>query len=174
MPTPRKEAIVEDIARRMQTAAAVYFADYKGLSAPQATELRARLREVNVEYRVVKKTLSRLAAQGAGLGDIDEFLQGQTVLAFSYDDPVALARIFRDFGTENGSRPVVTGLIMDGQQMPANVIGELAALPPRDVLFAQLLSVTQQPMAQLASTLSAAMSKLVMTLTSLKEQKLRE
>ena len=171
MPTPRKEAIVEDIARRMQTAAAVYFADYKGLSGPQATELRARLREVKVEYRVVKKSLSRLAARGAGLGDIDEFLQGQTVLAFSYDDPVALARIFRDFGKDNQSRPVVTGLIMDGQHMSANVIGELAALPPRDVLFAQLLSVMQQPMTKLASTLSGAMHNLAMALTRLREQK---
>ncbi|MCH7497241.1 MAG: 50S ribosomal protein L10 [Candidatus Marinimicrobia bacterium] len=171
MPTPRKEAIVEDIARRMRTAAAVYFADYTGLSAPQATELRARLREVNVEYTVVKKTLSRLAAQGAGLGDIDAFLQGQTVLAFSYDDPVSLARIFRDFGQENDSRPVVTGIIMDGQQMPASAIGELAALPPKEILIAQLLSALQYPVAQLAATLSGAMSKLVMTLTSLKEQK---
>ncbi len=171
MPTPRKEAIVEDIARRMRIAAAIYFADYTGLSGPQATELRARLREVQVEYTVVKKTLSRLAAQGAGLGDIDEFLQGQTVLAFSYDDPVSLARIFRAFGKENESRPVVTGLIMNGQPMPASVIGELAALPPKEILIARLLSALQYPVAHLAATLRGHLSKLVMTLTSLNEQK---
>ena len=171
MPTPGKIAKVEDISARMRAAAAVYFADYRGLSAGQATELRGRLREQKVEFTVVKKTLTRLAAQAAGLGEIDDFLQGQTALAFTYDDPAAPARMLRDFGKGNQDIPVITGLILDGQHFPAAKAMEIAALPAKDVLLAQLVMVLQQPATKLASTLNGVMTKLALTLASLNDQK---
>ena len=171
MPTQRKTEIIADLATRMRTAAAIYFADFKGLSAPQATELRAKLRAENIEYTVVKKTLSRLAAQEAGVGEISEFMSGQMALAFSYDDPAAPARILREFGRDNQDIPVITGLLLDGQPLPAARARELANLPTKDVLMGQLVFAMQQPMSRLVATLSGVMTELVGTLNSLKEQK---
>ena len=171
MPTERKVAIVEDIAARMRDAAAVYFADYQGLSAPEATELRARLRDGEVQLLVVKKTLSRLAARDAGVGDIDGFLEGQTALAFTHGDPAVPARIIKDFGLENRGVPAITGLILAGQTLPVSDALKLASLPPKEILLGQLAAAIQQPLARLAATLNGSMGKLVMTLTGLKDNK---
>lgn len=171
MPAPRKIAAVEELSARMRSAAAIYFTDYQGLSAPKATELRARLREKNIEYTVVKKTLSRLAAREAGIGEISDFMHGQTALAFGYDDPAEPARVLHEFSKDNQDIPAVTGLILDGQPLPAAKAGELANLPTKTVLMGQLVSALQQPMSRLVSTLSDVMTKLVWTLTGLKEQK---
>ena len=171
MPTERKVAIVEDIATRMRDAAAVYFADYQGLSAPEATELRARLRENDVQFVVVKKTLSRLAAREAGVGDIDGFLEGQTALAFTQGDPALPARILKEFGRSNREVPAITGLILAGQTLPASDALKLAGLPPKEILLGQLVGAIQQPMARLAATLNGSMGKLVLTLASLKDNK---
>ena len=91
MPTPAKIAVVEDLASKMRAAEAIYFTDYKGLSAPEATRLRAKLRDNNIEFTVVKKTLSLRAAQEAGFAAAADFMQGQMALAFSFDDPAAPA-----------------------------------------------------------------------------------
>ncbi len=171
MPAPRKIAMVEDLTARMRSAAAIYFADYRGLSASKATELRAILRKENIQFMVVKKNLSILAAREAGIGEIRDYLQGQTALAFAHDDPGAPARVLRAFGKDNQDIPVITGLILDGQLVPAAQARELASLPSKEVLMGQLVSAMQQPMSRLASTLTGVMMKLVQTLSSLKEQK---
>ncbi|MFB0516969.1 MAG: 50S ribosomal protein L10 [Candidatus Neomarinimicrobiota bacterium] len=171
MPTPRKIAIIEGLSARMRSAAAIYFTDFRGLSAPEATELRARLRQHNIEYIVVKKTLSRLAAQEAGIGEITNFMPGQTALAFSYDDPAAPARILREFSTHNRDIPTITGMILDGQLLPATTAEELADLPAKEVLIGQLVAVLQQPISRLVSTLNGVIIQLVWTLSSLKERK---
>jgi len=165
--------MVEDLTARMRSAGAIYFADYRGLSASKATELRAILRKENIQFTVVKKTLSILAAREAGIGEIRDYLQGQTALAFAHDDddPGAPARVLRAFGKDNQDIPVITGLILDGQLVPAAQARELASLPSKEVLMGQLVSAMQQPMSRLASTLTGVMMKLVQTLSSLKEQK---
>ena len=163
--------MVEDLTARMRSAVAIYFADYRGLSASKATELRAMLRKENIQFTVVKKTLSILAAREAGIGEIRDYLQGQTALAFAHDDPGAPARVLRDFGKDNQDIPVITGLILDGQLVSAAQARELASLPSKEVLMGQLVSAMQQPMSRLASTLTGVMMKLVQTLSSLKGQK---
>lgn len=171
MPAPYKIAIVEDLSAKMRSAAAIYFADYQGLSAPKATELRAKLREENIEFTVVKKTLSILAAQEADVGDISDFLQGQTALAFAYDDPAAPARILRAFSKDNKDVPVITGLVLGGQPLPATQARELASLPPKEVLMGQLVSAMQQPMSRLASMLASVMTRLGQVLLDLQKRK---
>ena len=163
--------MVEDLTARMRSAAAIYFADYRGLSATKATELRAILRKENIQFTVVKKTLSILAAREAGIGEIRDYLQGQTAVAFAHDDPGAPARVLRAFGKDNQDIPVITGLILDGQLVSAAQARELASLPSKEVLMGQLVAAMQQPMSHLASTLAGVMMKLVQTLSSLKEQK---
>jgi large subunit ribosomal protein L10 len=171
MPTPGKVALVENLTAKMRSAEAIYFTDFRGLSAPKATELRAKLRENNIEFSVVKKTLSLLAAQEAGLEEIAEFMQGQMAMAFSFDDPAAPARILREFSKENRDIPVITGLIIGGKPLAAARAQALANLPAKEVLLGQLVSVLEQPISRLAFTLSGAMSKLVQVLSGVKEQK---
>ena len=171
MPASYKIAIVEDLSEKISSAKAVYFTDYQGLSAPQATELRARLRAENIELTVAKKTLSILAAQKAGIDGIDEYLKGQTALAFTFDDPATPARILKAFSKDNENVPTITGLIFEGQLLPAEQAGVLAALPPKEILLGQLMSTLQQPMLRLTSTLVGAITHLMQVLTSIKEQK---
>lgn len=171
MPQPYKITLVENIAAKLGSAAAIYFTDYKGLSAPQATELRAKLRESKIDYVVVKKTLLRLAAREAGMGDIDEFLSGQTAMAFTDGEPSIPARILREFGKDNGDVPKITGIVLDGQHLPASKAQILATLQSKEVLLAQLLSTIHQPMTRLAGTLSASMTQLGRALSALKDQK---
>ncbi len=171
MPAPYKITIVENLSEKMSSAKAIYFADYQGLSAPQATELRARLRAENIELTVAKKTLSILAAQKAGIDGIDEYLVGQTALAFTFDDPATPARLIKAFSKENENIPKITGLIFEGQLLPAEQASVLATLPPKEILLGQLVSALQQPMSRLASTLVGAMTHLIQVLASIKEEK---
>lgn len=171
MPDATKVEIVAETAARMRAAAAIYFTDFRGLSAPRATELRAKLREDKIDYIVVKKTLSRLAASEAGFDKIDDFLVGQIALAFTSGEPATPARIIRDFSKGNNDVPAITGIILDGTLLPANKAIELAAMPPKEILLGQLASAINQPMTRLAATLSGPMTKLVRLLDSLKDQK---
>lgn len=171
MPDAHKAEIVASTAARMQEAAAIYFTDFRGLSAPQATELRAKLREGNVDYIVVKKTLSRLAAKEAGLADIDDFLVGQVALAFTGGEPAAPARILREFSRENDNVPAITGIILDGELLGPERAKELAGLPSKEVLLGRLAATLGQPMTRLAATLNSPLAQLAQLLGSLKDQK---
>ena len=120
---------------------------------------------------VVKKTLLRIAAQEAGIGEIDEFMIGQTALAFTDGEPSEPASILREFSKQNDDVPKITGIVLDGQHLPAVRAQVLATLPSKEVLLGQLLSAIQQPMTRLVGTLSAPMTKLGQMLSALKDQK---
>ncbi len=171
MPDAHKAEIVASTAARMREAAAIYFTDFRGLSAPQATELRAKLRESNVDYIVVKKTLSRLAAKEAGLANIDDFLVGQIALAFTVGEAADPARILREFSRENDDVPAITGIILGGEMLGAERAKELATMPPKEVLLGRLTATLGQPMTRLAATLNSPLAKLAQLLGSFKDQK---
>ena len=171
MPDPRKAVLVADTVTRMKAANTVFFADFKGLSAPAATDLRARLRAGNIDMLVVKKTLIRRAVADAGLPDVDEFLSGQMALAFTSGDPAESAKIFREFSETHNDVPAITGMLLEGVSLPGSSAAELAALPSREALLGQLAATLNQPMTMLAGTLNGAMTKLARTLSSLADQK---
>ena len=171
MPSQRNIDLLSQTADRMRSASAIYFTDFKGLGAGEATELRAILRENNIDYFVVKKTLSRLAAAEAGVGDISEFLVGQVGMAFARDEPTAPARILKEFRRAHTDIPAVTGIYLDGQKLSATRMEDLANLPKKEVLLSQLLSALQSPLTRLAQTLSAPMSRLGLILSDLKDKK---
>jgi large subunit ribosomal protein L10 len=170
MPTSTKIETVSKLSEKMRSAKAIYFADYQGLTAPEATELRAQLRASEIEFTVMKKTLSRLAAKEAGLENIDDLIQGQMALAFAFHDPAAPAKILRQFSKQNRDIPVITGLVLEGQALPAASAKELADLPTKEVLLMQLLGVLQQPLVRLASTLGNTMTNMLLVLQSLGKQ----
>ncbi len=144
-----KKVKVEEIAVKFKAAASVVVVDYRGLTVGQATELRKQLREAGVEFKVYKNTLSRRAAEIAGLEGINEFLTGPNAIAFSNEDVVAPAKIINDFAKKNEALEIKAGII-EGNVSSAEDVKALAELPSREGLLSMLLSVLQAPVRNFA------------------------
>lgn len=170
MPTQFKKDIVNEIQAKFENSSGVYFADYKGLSVTQVTELRRGFHVEGVDYRVVKNNLTKIAAKNAGFDCLDDLLVGQIGVAFSENDPTAPARVIKKFKNDNDQLDVV-GILFEGQMFDAGKYEELASLPSREELLSKLIGGLSSPMSKLVGTLSGSMSKLVGTLNSLKAQK---
>ncbi|HZD60535.1 MAG TPA: 50S ribosomal protein L10, partial [Anaerolineae bacterium] len=97
MARPEKEAVVQEIRDKLQSAKSVILTDYRGLNFEQLTELRKKLRDQSVEYKIFKNTLARIAAKDSDLSELEAYLVGPTAMAISYEDPVAPAKILLDF-----------------------------------------------------------------------------
>lgn len=152
-----KKAKVKEIKDRIDRAQAVIFADYRGLTVEEDTELRRKFREAGVEYKVLKNTLTSIAAKESGI-DIDKFLAGPTSFAFGYDDPTAPARILNDFSKDHKKLELKGGLVQ-GQIFDAAKVKELAAIPPREVLIAKLLGSIKSPLSKFAYLVNAIKEK---------------
>ena len=146
-----KDAVVEDLKGRFDRMISAVFVDYQGLNVPSATELRDKLREAGVEYKVVKNTLVERALEGrewsAELSA--QVLQGMTAVAWSYEEPATAAQVIKEFGKKNEHLKVKAGVV-DGKVIDAQaVLDRLATMPGRDELRAQLLATMQAPALQL-------------------------
>ena len=172
MPNQVKLDIVEKSTERLKEASGIYFASYTGMSVNQATEFRKLCRETNVDYSITKNTLIKIAAKNAGYEDqFNDMIKGQIAIATSIEDPVAPARIIKEFNKKNNDILKVVGVFVEGNLYDSDKYKVLAELPTRDELITQFASILNQPMTKLAGVLSATMTKLAGTLTSLKEQK---
>jgi large subunit ribosomal protein L10 len=170
MARPEKETAVAELKERLSSVPAVVLSDYRGLTVKKVTELRRRLRQAGVEYRVVKNTLTRRAAHEAGLADLDQFLAGPTALAFSSGDPVLPAKILMNFAREN-KELAVKGGVLEGRVIGADQVKALADLPPREVLLARVLGGLQAPLVGLASVLSGTLRGFAYALAAYQRQR---
>lgn len=170
MPRPEKVAEVDRIAEKLREAQGAVVTDYRGLNVKSITELRRRLRAEGVEYRVVKNTLTKLAAEKVELSDLGEYLTGPTAIAFGYDDPVAPARIIAGFARESRVLTIKGGIV-DGQVIDAAAVGELAELPSREVLLARVVGGMQAPISGLVNVLQGNIRSLVYALDALRRQR---
>lgn len=164
MPTPRKEAQVEEIKDKLSRCTIAITTGYQGLSASDMTELRRRLREQGVEYKVVKNTLTLRAAQELGKEGIGDVMQGPTGLVFGYGDEVAVARGLNTYITTTRSPLVINGALMDSRVITGDQVRSLATLPPREELLSRLLGQMQAPVTGLVTVLSAPLRGLVTVL----------
>ncbi len=171
MPDPRKPIIVQEGVERFKNSTAIFFTDFSGLSARKATDLRAELRAGNVQYTVAKKTLTMVAAKEAGLVDISDIISGLMGMAYTTGEPSDPAKILTNFAQANKDIPLITGILLDGEVIPAEKAKVLANLPSRDALLGQLVSTFNQPMTRLVGTISSPMMKLGHLLMSLKDAK---
>ena len=172
MPNQVKLDIVEKSTSRLREASGIYFASYTGMNVNQATEFRKLCRGTSVEYSITKNTLIKIAAKNAGYNNqFNDILKGQIAIATSIEDPVAPARIIKQFNKKNNDVLTVVGVFVEGNLYDADKYKVLAELPTREELITQFASILNQPMTKLAGVLSATMKKLAGTLTSLKEQK---
>lgn len=144
-----KVRAVEELTAKFREAKAAIITDYRGLNVAEMTELRKRLREAGVEFKVVKNTLTRRATQAAQLEALDQHLVGPTAIAFGFGDVVAPAKILTEFAKDHKALEIKGGLI-EGKPVDAAGVDALAQLPSREGLLSMLLSVLQAPMRNFA------------------------
>jgi large subunit ribosomal protein L10 len=165
----QKTALVEEIAGQIQDSDAVFAVDYRGISVPQAAELRTRLRDADATFRVVKNSLTERAADKAGADAIRELLDGPTALTFVRGDAALAAKALADFGRAEDLLEFKGGL-MDGAEVSVDDIKAISRLPARDVLHAQLVGMTAAPLTGLVGGLNALIAGLALQLGQIAEQ----
>ena len=145
-----KQAIVEALAERIRTAEAGVLVDYKGITVAEDTALRTELRKDDVQYTVVKNTLTRKALDKLGMSDLDHVLNGTTSLATSGTDPIAPFRILNDYSKKLGDRFNIKAAFMEGKVLSDAEIAEMAELPSKSALYAKVLGTMIAPITGLA------------------------
>jgi len=161
---------VEQLTEKLRAAKVAVMTDYRGLTVAQLEDLRGRLRGADVEYRVVKNTLARRAAVEAGHPDFQDALKGPVAIAFGYYDLGSPSRLLAEYVRSTRLKLDIVGALVEGRVMTADQVRQLADLPPREVLIAQLLGTLQTPVAQLVAAIQAPVSELVGLLEARKNQ----
>ena len=170
MKIENKKQIVEDLKEKFATTKVVIVTDYKGLNVAQMTELRRKLNEANVEYKVVKNTLLKRASEGTDAKLLTDVFKGPSGIAFSFDDPVAPAKVLTQFAKDNDKLEIKAG-VMDGKIMDLDAITALSKLPSREELLAQVLSAMNAVPAGLVRALADVPRRMVNVLNAIKDQK---
>ncbi|MFQ5860939.1 MAG: 50S ribosomal protein L10 [Dehalococcoidia bacterium] len=170
MPTRRKIELVEELQERFSRCSIAIATDCTGLPVFALTELRQRLRQQGVEYKVIKNSLARIAADAIGRPQLKEIIQGPTALALGYSDPVEAARALDQYIKSTRSTLVVKSAVMDTHVLTPAQVTRLATLPSREQLLARLLGQMQSPIARLINILNAPLVSLVTLLQRRVEQ----
>ncbi|MBW1602523.1 50S ribosomal protein L10 [Streptomyces sp. JJ66] len=166
MATPDKVAAVEEMTGKFRNSNAAVVTAYTGLSVAQLKQLRRSLGD-NAQYRVVKNTLTKIAAKEAGVNELEEFLTGSTAVTFVTGDPVEAAKSLRDFAKDNPALEIKGG-VLEGRALSADEIKKLADLESREVLLAKLAGGMKASMAKAAATFQAPLTKFVRTADALR------
>ena len=145
-----KQAIVDALAQRIQNAGAGVLVDYRGITVAEDTALRAELRKENVEYSVVKNTLTRKALDKLGMNALDDVLNGTTSLATAEQDPIAPFRIINDYSKKLGDRFNVKAAFMEGKVLDAGEIEMMSTLGSKGALYSKVLGTMIAPITGLA------------------------
>ena len=164
MPTEAKRAQVEATRELIESCTAVVSTDYTGLSVQSMTELRRSLRGNGVGFRVIKNTLTHLAADAAGKPGLKEIVEGPTGIAFSFDDPVAPAKAIREFVRSTRSPLTIRGGLLGEQVLTAAEVDRLADVPSKDQLVSRLMGQLLAPITSLAYVLDAPVASLARVL----------
>src|SRR6188472_2343679 len=164
-----KSATIEEIAAQIEASEAIFAVDYKGISVPQAAELRAKLRESDASFRIVKNRLSKIAADKAGEERLGELLKGPTALTFVRGDTAQAAKTISSFSKAND---VLTfkGGFMEGLSLDEDRFQAIAKLPGREVLIGQFAGVVASPLTGLVRGLGSMIQGLALQLGQIAEQ----
>jgi large subunit ribosomal protein L10 len=165
-----KKQLVEELSSRFAKATVVILTDYKGLNVPALSDLRRRLKEAGIEYRVVKNTLMARASENTPVAVLKGHFKGPGAVAISTDDPVAPAKILAKFSDESKKLEIKAG-VLNGRLIDFNEIRALAALPAREVLLGRLLSVMVGVPTSFVRVLSGVPRGLLNVLVAIKEKK---
>ncbi|TNF76800.1 MAG: 50S ribosomal protein L10 [Acidobacteria bacterium] len=172
MPLSResKESLVESYQGGVATAPNVFLVKYQGITVPQVTDLRTRVRESGGHYEVVKNRIVLRVIDGSALEGLKEHFEGPTAVAYNEDDPVALAKVLTDFAKEVPAIEFKAGLV-DGQVVEAEEVKQIAKLPSREELIAKLLFLLQSPITGFVRVLAALPREFVTVLEQVRQEK---
>lgn len=165
-----KKQVVSEVAAVAAEAHSAVAAEYRGLSAGDLTELRAKARNEGVYLRVVKNSLARLAVEGTEFECMKEGLVGPLIIGFSQEDPGSAGRLFKEF-TKDNDKLEVKLVAIGGEVLDASQLGRLADLPTKDQAISMLMSVMKAPVEKLARTMNEVPGKLVRTVAAIRDQK---
>ncbi|MGH7765346.1 MAG: 50S ribosomal protein L10 [Candidatus Dormibacteraceae bacterium] len=163
MPKARKEQKAEQVdllTEKLKQAKVAVLTDYRGLKVSQIQELRGKLRGGDVDYRVIKNTLARRAAAAAGHPALEPVLTGPVAIAFGYDDLSAPSKLINEFVRATRLKVEIVGGLVEGRVFSPDQVRQLADLPSRETLLAQLLGTLQSPVAQLVGIMQTPLQQL--------------
>jgi len=167
---PEKASMMAHVGELVDRNSYLLTAHYRGLTVEQLTALRRQLAKVQAELHVIKNTLLERAARERGLGRLSSVVSGPTAVVVGTGDAAAAAKAIREFA-QAAQLPQLTGGLLGRDVLSARDAEALADLPPKPVLYAQLLGVLQAPMAGLAGVLAASLRSLVNVLNAYREKR---
>ena len=172
MTREEKAQVVAELSEVISQASGMYFTDFQGMTVEQSTRLRNDLRNAGLKFKVAKNTLIRRAldANGKLTDDISKALVGQTGVAFGFDDPVAPARILRDF-TEKSDKPTLKIASLEGVTYPGSQLKTIAAFPSKKDVMASIVGSLHAPISGITGVLGALQRDLVYIMDAIEKKK---
>jgi len=167
----QKAQVIEEVAGAIQESNAVFAVDYRGISVPQAAELRTALRGADSTFTIVKNTLAERAADQVGADGLKELLEGPTAMTFVRGDAAAAAKALRDFRRGTGGTLLeFKGGWMNGQSLTPEDVDAIAQLPSREVLIGRLVGLIASPLSGLVTALNNLPAGLARQLQAIADQ----
>jgi large subunit ribosomal protein L10 len=165
-----KQQLIDELHKELESSPHAVLVDFRGLSVPAATEFRRRVRSAGSRYRVVKNSLALRAAKGTALERIEASFEGTTGIAYTGDDPVALARVLVDFARDHPALSVKAGVVSGSQVLDAEGVKALSTMPALPELRARLLGLLQAPATQLVRLLGTPGTQLARVMKAHQEK----
>jgi large subunit ribosomal protein L10 len=166
----KKQKVVEELGTKLKKLNYMFLTDYSGMNVAQVTRLRRELRNVGVEFNVVKNTLMRIASEGTKAEALKDLYYGPNAIISIHTDPVAAAKVLASLAKEMPQLKMKAGFLGDRVIAPEDIV-RLATVPPREVLLGRLLGLLKGTPQRLVYVLSGNMTKLMVTLNAIKTKK---
>lgn len=166
----QKQELVSALHEKFEQKKILVLVDYKGLNVTKINDLRSKLRQAGIEFKVVKNTLLIRAAEQTNVDLLRQQFEGPSAVAMSYDDPVAPAKVLCEFAKDNDKLQIKAG-VMDGSILDADGIKRLSELPSREVLLATVLGTMNAVPTGLVRALNNVPERLVYALKAINDQK---
>ncbi len=172
MTKEQKAQVIKETAEKISRATGLYLANFSGMTVEQANNLRREFFKIGVDYKVVKNTLlKRALAEVGGYEDLYPYLVQNTGLVVSYDDPIQPARVLEKFSKANQDKPAVKACCIEHQVFDGARLAEVAALPTREDLIANIIGSIQAPAQGIVGAINAVMADLVYALDAIEKKK---